>query len=58
MSPTISEMRPGGYVGLKLHLPEPVAGREVALGEVQVVVVLGKDVGHALIIEAHLHGRA
>jgi len=48
---------PGRYVGLKLHLPEPVAGREVTLGEVQVVVVLRKYVRHAAVVVAHGHGR-
>ena len=43
-------------MGLKLHLPQPVAGGQVALSKINIVVVLGEYVRHRLVIEQHRHG--
>ena len=48
--PMTSEMRPGRVERLEVHLPEPQRRRDVALGEVEIVVVPGEDVGHAAVV--------
>ena len=43
-------------MGLKLHLPEPVAGGQIPLREVGIVVILRENVGNVQAVEQHLDG--
>ena len=40
-----------------LHLPQPILSVDIALGEEQVMLVLGIDVGYAPFVPEHLHRR-
>ena len=48
----------GGRGRLKLHLPEPVSGRHVSLGEKQVAVVLREDMRYAAVVVHNGYGLA
>ncbi len=46
-----------GQAAVLLHLPHAVLGMGKALGAEEIRLALGVDVGHAVLVPQHLHGR-
>jgi len=46
---------PAGDPAVELHLPEPILGVDIALGEKEIMLVLRKDMGHSPLVPDHLY---